>query len=134
MSTHASISMKTDRGYKTIYIHHDGYLEGVGKTLKKHYISNELVENLLDLGDLSSLGEKPISKPELWDRDYPNYYEDSKLYCISYKDRGEKGVDAIYNKSLGEIQSMCYSRYIDYCYIWKNNKWYLIAGNSLKEF
>lgn len=134
MSTHASISMKTSKCYKTIYVHHDGYPEYVGKILKEHYTSDELVGKLLDLGDLSSLGENPISKPELWNKNYPNYYTDSKLYCTSYKDRGEECVDAMYNKSLKEIQYMCYSRCIDYCYVWKNNKWHLIAGNGLKEF
>lgn len=65
MSARASISMKTYKSYKTIYIHWDGYPEGIGKILKEHYTSDELVEKLLNLGDLSSLGENPISKPEL---------------------------------------------------------------------
>ncbi|WP_299548704.1 hypothetical protein [uncultured Helicobacter sp.] len=40
---------------KGIYCHWDGYVEGVGKTLKEHYNTDELANALINLGDISSL-------------------------------------------------------------------------------
>jgi hypothetical protein len=71
MSTRSRIAIENQDGtVDSIYCHFDGYLEGVGKTLFNHY-DQEKLEKLLELGDISSLGESTI---------------DTVAYC---RDRGE---------------------------------------------
>ena len=57
MSTRSRIAIETESGtVKSIYCHFDGYVSGVGETLYNHYDKEEL-EELIELGDISSLGE-----------------------------------------------------------------------------
>jgi hypothetical protein len=58
MSTRSFIGIQhTDGSVHGVYCHHDGYLEGVGETLKEHYTTVRQVLDLVALGSLSSLGE-----------------------------------------------------------------------------
>lgn len=58
MSTRSYIAkLNSDGSVVGIYCHHDGYPDGVGKTLQKHYSDEETVASLIQLGSLSSLGE-----------------------------------------------------------------------------
>ena len=71
MSTRSRIAIENQNGSVTsIYCHFDGYIDSVGKTLFNHY-DQEKLEKLLELGDISSLGESTI---------------DTVAYC---RDRGE---------------------------------------------
>ena len=71
MATRSRIAIENQDGtVDSIYCHFDGYLSGVGKTLFNHY-DQEKLEKLLELGDISSLGESTI---------------DTVAYC---RDRGE---------------------------------------------
>ena len=57
MATRSRIAIENQDGkVKSIYCHWDGYLGGVGKTLFNHY-DKEKLEKLIELGDISSLGE-----------------------------------------------------------------------------
>jgi len=59
MSTNARIGMTTDAvgsAVRSIYTHWDGYPTHHGRILFEHYTSADAVRDLLDLGDLSSLG------------------------------------------------------------------------------
>ena len=57
MSTRSRIAIETESGtVKSIYCHFDGYVSGVGKILYNHY-DKEKLEKLIELGDISSLGE-----------------------------------------------------------------------------
>jgi hypothetical protein len=71
MSTRARIAIENqDKTVDSIYCHFDGYVDSIGKTLFEHY-DPEKLEKLLELGDISSLGESTI---------------DTIAYC---RDRGE---------------------------------------------
>ena len=89
MSTRSAIIRKTDSGYAGIYCHFDGYLEGVGATLRDHYSDPGKVARLIALGDISSLGQRvePIG---------PHSYSDSEVgTTVAYmRDRGEEGCEA----------------------------------------
>lgn len=63
MSTRSAIITKTKDGYQGVYCHSDGYLEGVGYTLRDHYSDDKKVKELISLGHLSVLGDRalPIS-------------------------------------------------------------------------
>ena len=71
MATRSRIAIENQDGtVDSIYCHWDGYLSSVGKKLFNHY-DQEKLEKLLELGDISSLGESTI---------------DTIAYC---RDRGE---------------------------------------------
>lgn len=82
MSTNATVRIvRKDGTTKGVYIHHDGYIEGTGVTLQLAYNTAEKVEELLKLGDLSSL------------RYYPEKTDgvDESQVCVAYhRDRGEE--------------------------------------------
>jgi len=56
MATRSFIGkLNGDGSISGVYCHYDGYPDGVGMTLQEHYLSPEKVDELLALGDLSSL-------------------------------------------------------------------------------
>jgi hypothetical protein len=59
MATRSAIGfVEYDGSITAVYCHWDGYLEGVGATLVKHYNDTYKLLDLLELGDISSLGEE----------------------------------------------------------------------------
>ena len=95
MATRSAIGfVEYDGSITAIYCHWDGYLEGVGNTLLKHYNDTYKVLDLLELGDISSLGEElgvkhPFSchmtnlSPQAYDDAY------GKMTTAYGRDRGE---------------------------------------------
>ena len=132
MSTRSSISLKKNGQFKSIYCHNDGYLEGVGRTLYNNYKTERDVEKLLELGDLSSLGRLPISKPILWDLlpFSPDYAKLIDKYCRAYKDRGDTDVDGTTSKSVKEILDKY--DWSEYHYIFDADlgKWFYTTGST----
>lgn len=60
MSTRSRIAIQLkDGNVKSIYCHHDGYLSYVGMILFNYYKSYDKVLDLINLGDISSLGTEP---------------------------------------------------------------------------
>lgn len=57
MSTRALVGLADidDSKIAYIYVHFDGYPEGLGKTLAEHYSSTPAVEALIALGDASTV-------------------------------------------------------------------------------
>lgn len=97
MSTRSRIAIEIGDKVKSIYCHSDGYPEGVGAILKKHYTDPEKIEKLMELGDLSRLGtfyDKKLAKMD-WDKWSMEKEAREKLWAITndmtvpYKDRGE---------------------------------------------
>ena len=100
MGTRSMIGKLEDNGTVTaIYCHWDGYAEGVGHTLMKHYRDADKVDALMALGDLSVLaaeiGEKhPFSyhDVQMTSEQYNELYGNM---CLAYgRDRNEKNVAA----------------------------------------
>jgi hypothetical protein len=89
MSTRSLINVKCSDGkVKSIYVHFDGYAHL--ETLQTHYNSQELAEQLISLGDLSSLGKSAGTPPQGHSFDDP-----VEGYCVAYgRDRGEKNTEA----------------------------------------
>ena len=57
MATRSRIAIENQDGtVQSIYCHFDGYIDGVGTTLFTHY-DREKLKSLIELGDISSLGE-----------------------------------------------------------------------------
>lgn len=89
MSTRSNIAVrKKDGTIKVIYCHYDGYVEGVGLALYNHYNNAEKANELIALGDISSLADS-IADTEK----------------ESYRTRGEDG----------DCNAREFKNYKDYC-------------------
>ena len=130
MSTRSRISWKKQDGtIESIYCHHDGYPEYVGKILVNNYDEKNL-DKLMALGDLSVLGEVPTSDPKGWD-DYD--YVKRNHCCLAYKDRGETDVDSTKFSSEEEFKEECAKGLEEECnYLYKDGKWYFWYEGGLK--
>jgi hypothetical protein len=124
MATNSRIGkMLSDGTIKQIYCHWDGYIEGgVGETLVEHYNTDENIDALLELGDLSALarnlnptGEHSFDKPEAY-------------VCVAYgRDRGEDSseVSAVV-VTLDEWMKPFYSTMADFYYLYNNGNWLVL--------
>lgn len=119
--------METDDGkYKGIYCHSDGYLTYNGAILIDHYGVREKVEQLIALGNLSSLGEKIDPNP-----DFPHsfdYRERQIGVCVAYgRDRGESGQEA----KVIPLKRIANDPWIQFTYIYtKEGKWKYFEGSN----
>lgn len=89
MSTHCGIAVKTDRGYRTIYCHNDGYPSYMYPVLTESYNSEALASLLISGGNASFIAKKfsPTTTTHSFDRP-------EKDVCIFYyRDRGESWGD-----------------------------------------
>ena len=99
MGTRSMIGkLEADGTVTAIYCHWDGYAEGVGHTLMKHYRDVAKIDALMILGDLSVLGadigeKHPFSRHDahitgaIPEETYEELYGNM---CLSYsRDRGE---------------------------------------------
>lgn len=113
MGTSAAIGkLEADGSVRSIYVHWDGYIRGgVGEMLCTHYTDETKINKLLDLGDLSFLGEDAISDPLHWRYDKSA----NPRACCSYRDRGDTCVQAKVS-----IDADAYRRRsrLDFTYLW----------------
>jgi len=125
MSTNSSIIVKySDTEFRSIYVHYDGYLEGVGMSLFKHYNSDELAKSVISLGNLSGLYES-MECPKGHTYDTPVCG-----YSIAYgRDRGENKYQHDAKVSTNIFQWMGQ----DYNYYWDGNDWY-VSKNDVDHF
>jgi hypothetical protein len=101
MGTRSTIALEfADNTVQQVYCHWDGYLAHNGHILAEHYSDPFKLRDLIDLGDLSSLGTQIGSQHPF----SPHFDEGSKLAydkameegaCTFYgRDRGEEGTGA----------------------------------------
>jgi hypothetical protein len=88
MGTRSTIALEyADGTVEQIYCHWDGYLEHNGQILARHYSDPFKVRQLMDLGDMSSLGER-IGTQHAFDKA-------PEGECTFYlRDRNEQGCKA----------------------------------------
>ena len=119
MSTRCLIGRKIkDNKVEYIYCHHDGYLDGVGETLKTHYTNDSIIDKLMALGDLSALGEIAESNPNQFNFDKVDYN-----LCAAYRDNGEEDVDSTIITEREYIDKLSTNIWIEYLYLWDGEKW-----------
>lgn len=108
MSTRSLIGIKEDKGITFVYCHFDGYLNGVGTTLVNYYDTEEKIHELLERGDISSLGEDIES-------------------CDFYKDRGEDDVNSCLIPTTPDLLDRYYicgqKSWADYVYLFEDGEW-----------
>lgn len=98
MGTRSFIGVMKGDVCRAVYCHWDGYLSGVGADLQS-YTTQAAVEELIDGGDMSSVG------------DY-------------YNERGETGVDPETFASFDEFYKYVQNSWGEYYYIFKDGVWY----------
>lgn len=111
MATRSFIAIKDGDKYRDIYCHNDGYLSYNGYILKNHYKTFERVNSLIELGDLSYLGQL-LSKKD------PHQSEDGSITFAYGRDRGETGTSA------KEFDNESKLRTEEYNYLYKDGLWY----------
>lgn len=99
MGTRSLVGVMQGNKCRAVYVHWDGYLEGVGAWLQE-YTTQPEVEELISHGDRSSL-------------------EDGY-----YKDRGEDGVDPTEYATFEEFKEAADGCGAEYYYVFKDGVWY----------
>lgn len=125
MATNSLIGIITeDNQFNYIYCHWDGYLDHVGKILLNFYNDKEKINELLLLGNLSSLGKK-IEKNELND--------DSDDYCYSFsRDKGDNILKNVAKKvSVERIKHLVDK--VDYVYVYEKEEWFFYHSSNKKN-
>jgi hypothetical protein len=115
MATRSNINaLMSDGTIKSIYVHFDGHRHLF--TLQKFYDTQEKVEALIALGDLSSLAPL-VDCPTGHTFDHP-----TKGYCVAYgRDRGEFNTEAKTISSFIEGKNVDIE--IEYVYEWDGKTW-----------
>lgn len=129
MSTRGRIGLQQNDGrIKSIYVHWDAYPDGVGRKLQKWYTNPDKIEALLDLGDISSLGEfydKEISsadwkKFDLSPEELERFMKKQGKCTVAYKDRGED-CPARIDKDKSEFMSKIGNCGEEYAYLFEED-------------
>jgi hypothetical protein len=110
MSTRSTIIIQdAPDAFRGIYCHFDGYPEGVGKVLDKHYAERSKVSQLIDLGDISSLDKKVAPG-----KGSSHSYDSPVRGCtVAYgRDRSEEGTEFKTGKTLSEVTDQIGGSYV----------------------
>lgn len=112
------VDNKTD-DVRFIYCHFDGYPEDVGYILDTYYKDAGKVEDLLDLGDISSLKEEVSPSPSYTEKEIKD-----KVTVAYFRDKGgDWNSVAPKHTQLANYEKE--DLMIDYKYLYKNSKWYV---------
>lgn len=130
MATRSTIALEfADDSVHQVYCHWDGYLENNGVILFKHYSDAYKLRDLIDLGDISSLGTD-IGEKHAFSRldtqlpadEYERLY--GHMTTFYGRDRGESGAAA---KQFLDFQDyMVRFQHEEYAYILRTDgNWYV---------
>lgn len=120
MGTRSRIGIKNGDGTVTsIYCHWDGYPSHNGKILFENYDTPEKIYALMELGDLSSLGEE-LGEKHGFD-DHPDGV------CTAYgRDRGETETEA----RIADDEAQFWRQGEEYNYLFSDGTW-RVRGHGL---
>ena len=129
MGTRSMIAIQNpySKDVRAVYCHWDGYLEHNGSILNKHYSASSKVNNLVALGDLSSLRPEigiqhafssldvPKAEQEAYDKEHGNS-------CTFYtRDRGEDAPFKVF-PTLKKAESYFEGSWCEYLNLFKYSK------------
>ena len=117
MSTRSNIAIEDPKTkkVKVIYVHSDGYPYGVGKCLVDHYRLPAMAAELFKHGDASYLGDT-IEECSFYARDWERKEDPAREYRDQWM-----FMDAM----KGDV-------FIEYIYIYKDNRWYVSTQKHTK--
>ena len=129
MGTRSRIGVMHGDKCKSIYVHWDGYLDGVGKTLFQHYDSAK-ANYLVALGDVSSLGKNvEIPEGQLHSFDRPL----DGVTTFYGRDRKENGCGFVVDHTFEDFMDRVADCNAEYYYIMKDGVWYCGENGELVE-
>ena len=137
MSTNSTIALEFANGQVgQVYAHWDGYLAHNGKNLLDNYSDPLKLQQLIDLGGLSTLGAEIGEKHEFdcphkyGTPEYQEWQTAKEGMCTFYgRDRGEEGMSARYFKDFADYEQN--HQYQEYEYILRTDgQWYVDQGNG----
>jgi hypothetical protein len=108
MGTHSFVGMMVGNVCSAVYVHYDGYLEGVGAQLQDYAIHSD-VKKLISHGDRSSLEE--------------GYFKNRWRGCAE-----ARGVGSRDYANFEEFFKNCCDASCEWYYIFKDGVWY--CGNT----
>lgn len=116
MATRSYIGIRNlDASVDYIYCHYDGYPSHNGVILTQHYDTYDKVKKLLELGDLSILGEEVGEQ-----QDFNNRSTYNRKWCLAYgRDRGEENVSV----KNGDFDKLISDQSVDYVYVFDGDYW-----------
>jgi hypothetical protein len=139
MATRSTIALEYPDGtVRQIYCHFDGYIQNNGAILLKHWSDPDKLHDLLNRGDLKSLGSEigeihPCENPNKWGTlEYLAHHTKYKSWCRFYcRDCGE---------DYAEVEADTYENFSEYLkrlnvqifnYILRNDGlWYVYDAND----
>ena len=91
MSTSAYVGKEfeaygTETAIQAVYVHSDGYVDHTGKVLLEHYSDPNKVEDLVERGSVSFLGQEIGEKHSF----YSHAVEHRNWTCFYHRDRGDE--------------------------------------------
>ncbi len=117
MSTRSNIAIEDPKTkkVKVIYVHSDGYPYGVGKCLVDHYNKRDVAKLLFEHGDASYLGDT-IDECSFYSRDWDRKEEKARTFRDEWM----------------FMQSMRGDIFIEYIYLYKDNRWHVSTSKYVK--
>ena len=117
MSTRSNIAIEDPKPkkVKVIYVHSDGYPYGVGKCLVDHYNKRDVAELLFNHGDASYLGDT-LDECSFYGRDWDRDEDPAKIYRDEWM----------------YMRGMQHDVFIEYIYIFKDNRWHVATQKHTK--
>lgn len=115
MGTRSTIArLNADHTVTAIYCHWDGGIHNNGHILKDHYTDPVKIDQLINLGELSSL------RPEIGEKQDFNK-PTNKNWCVAYgRDRGETDVGPI---TYLNVKDWLDKGKQEYNYLWTGDEW-----------
>ena len=117
MSTRSNIAIEDPKTkkVKVIYVHSDCYPYGVGKCLVDNYNNRQLATELFKHGDASYLGDT-LDECSFYGRDWDRKEEKARTYRDEWM----------------YMQDMKGDVFIEYIYIFKDNRWHVSTSKHTK--
>ena len=126
-ATRSTVAIEDKKGrISGTYVHYDGYVDGVGATLKKNYSKADKVESLLALGEfgISSLGKSIVGG------DGHSFANPKKGETVFYgRDRGE---DNDMTSQFADRDTFAEQHAEEFAYLYsvKDKKWYYTTADA----
>ena len=121
MGTRSTIAVQLEDGsVSQVYCHWDGYLSYNGRILQEHYKDRDAAIALVQLGDMSSLGQRVVPNG-------PHSFDKAEEGTTVYygRDRGEKGCEPRTFNSLASYLRNFQDE--EYNYLFRNGRWEVIS-------
>lgn len=128
MSTRSMIAKDYGDKIKAIYCHWDGYPEHNGVLLDVYYDNDSIIDELIELGDISYLDKNVKPKAN----ETHSFEHPAEGVVVAYcRDRGEEKCIREF-ENLNRLLVNAKDSWCEYVYVWKDNMWsiYKIGEDS----